>query len=381
MDFFKVDFSMIRNWKTYFFSILAACNLVALPTIPSAATTVVVSGNAFITSNVSKDIFRTRAIENALQKIVLEADQDLSSFSIVENGKVLLDQIQSNSEIQILQYEIIEENIKNKKYQVTVRALINNDKSANSANQICKKVKAETIDFSLNMIANSIQFPAWANISPDWLLDELQDYSFNPEFVYSKTSQVDKKQSELYNLFDQSKLPEKSKNIYHLNTKVIFERENKNNLIEKNLVLLAKMRISLFRDNKVISELEFHQPYIIHQTIMNNLFIGANRSQWGKIKNHFSALLKTKLTSQLAQLNCLKITPRLFAKSGTPFIDHGRLDGIEKTDMFVVKSNNTQKTYLKIIEIKDQETELEIISEKQNIESISGKFVELVTGS
>ena len=360
MDFFKVDSSMIRNWKTYFFSILAACNLVALPTIPSAATTVVVSGNAFITSNVSKDIFRTRAIENALQKIVLEADQDLSSFSIVENGKVLLDQIQSNSEIQILQYEIIEENIKNKKYQVTVKALINNDKSANSANQICKKVKAETIDFSLNMIANSIQFPAWANISPDWLLDELQDYSFNPKFVYSKTSQVDKKQSELYNLFDQSKLPEKSKNIYHLNTKVIFERENKNNLIEKNLVLLAKMKISLFRDNQVISELEFQQPYIIHQ---------------------FASLLKTKLTSQLAQLNCLKITPRLFAKSGTPFIDHGRLDGIEKTDMFVVKSNNTQKTYLKIIEIKDQETELEIISEKQNIESISGKFVELVTGS
>ena len=80
MDFFKVDFSMIRNWKTYFFSILAACNLVALPTIPSAATTVVVSGNAFITSNVSKDIFRTRAIENALQKIVLEADQTFLVF-------------------------------------------------------------------------------------------------------------------------------------------------------------------------------------------------------------------------------------------------------------------------------------------------------------
>ena len=111
---------MIMNWKTYFISILAACWLAALPTIPAAATTVIASGNAFITSNVSKDIFRTRAIENALQKIVLEANQDLSSFSIVENGKVLLDQIQSNSEVQILQYEIIEENIKNNKYQVTI---------------------------------------------------------------------------------------------------------------------------------------------------------------------------------------------------------------------------------------------------------------------
>ena len=102
---------------------------------------------AFITSNINKDIFRARAIENALQKIVLEADQDLSSFSIVENGKVLLDQIQSNSEVQILQYEIIEESIKNSKYQVTVKALINDETSANPANQICKKVKAESIDF------------------------------------------------------------------------------------------------------------------------------------------------------------------------------------------------------------------------------------------
>ena len=372
---------MIRNWKTYFFSILAACNLVALPTTPSAATTVVASGNAFLTSNINKDIFRARAIENALQKIVLEADQDLSSFSIVENGKVLLDQIQSNSDVQILQYEIIEENIKNNEYQVTVKALINNGKSANSANQICKKVKAETIDFSLNMIANSIQFPAWANISPDWLLNELQDYSFNPKLEYSKTSQVDKKQSELYNLFDQSKLPEKSKTIYHLDTKVVFERENKNNLIEKNLVLLAKIRTTLLRDNKVISELAYNQPYVIHQTIMNNLFISQNRSNWGKIKKHFSSLLKTKLSSQLDQLHCLNITPRIFSKSGTPFIDHGRIDGVEESDMFVVKSNNTQKTYLKIVEIKDQETELEIISEKQNIESISGKFVELVAGS
>ena len=352
-----------------------------MPTILVATETVVVGGNAFITSNINKDIFRARAIENALQKIVLEADQDLSSFSLIENGKVLLDQIQSNSKVQILQYEVIEESIKNKRYQVTVRAIVNDDKSPDPANQICKKVKAESIDFSLNIVANSNHFPAWADLSLDWLLNELQNYSFNPKLVYSQVHQIDNKQSDLYSLFDQSKLPQRSKTIYHLKTTVVFERENKNNLIEKNTVLLAKIRTTLLRDNKVISELTFNQPYIIHQTLMNNLFIGTNRSHWGKIKTHFSSLLKTKLSSQLDQLHCLNLTPRLFAKSGTPFIDHGRLDGIEKSDMFVVKSNNIQKTYLKIVEIKDEETELEIISEKQNIESISGKFVELVAGS
>ena len=84
-----------------------------------AGETITSTGYAFITSSINKDIFRTRAIENALQKIVRESSQDINSFSLVENGKVLIDQIQTRSDVKILQYEIIEEFIKNKKYHVT----------------------------------------------------------------------------------------------------------------------------------------------------------------------------------------------------------------------------------------------------------------------
>ena len=66
------------------------------------------TGYALITSSINKDIFRTRAIENALQKIVMESGQDLNSFSIVENGKILLDQIQTHSTVKVLQYDIVE---------------------------------------------------------------------------------------------------------------------------------------------------------------------------------------------------------------------------------------------------------------------------------
>ena len=77
-----------------------------------AAETITSSGQAYITSSINKDIFRTRAIENALQKIVLASSQNLNSFSIVENGKVLLDQIQTQFCCKILQYEVIEESYK-----------------------------------------------------------------------------------------------------------------------------------------------------------------------------------------------------------------------------------------------------------------------------
>ena len=58
-----------------------------------------------------------------------------------------------------------------------------------------------------------------------------------------------------------------------------------------------------------------------------------------------------------------------------------RLDGIGQSDMFVIKSNNAKKTYLKIVEIKDHETQVEIVSQQENIASIDGKIVELVVGS
>ena len=49
--------------------------------------------------------------------------------------------------------------------------------------------------------------------------------------------------------------------------------------------------------------------------------------------------------------------------------------------MFVIKSNSTKKTYLKVIKIKDHETQVEIVSQKENMANIEGKIVELVVGS
>jgi hypothetical protein len=57
------------------------------------------------------------------------------------------------------------------------------------------------------------------------------------------------------------------------------------------------------------------------------------------------------------------------------------LDGIGEADMFVIKSNSTKKTYLKIVEIGDHETQVEVVSQQENMASINGKIVELVVGS
>ena len=351
-----------------------------LPATLTASETITSTGYALITSSINKDIFRTRAIENALQKIVLESGQDLKSFSIVENGKVLLDQIQTRSAVKVLQYDIINETIKNGKYHVTLQALLGRDENA-AANNTCKKSSVSNIDFSLKMTNNYYEFPAWATISKKWVLNELTSHSFDPELKIVLKPNLKKSSSTSYTLFDQNEFPGETDNIYKMNTDIIFERENKNNLIQKNIILIAKIKTTLMRKNKVFSELEIKQPYVIHQKLLNNSFLGATRGDWKKIEKHFSNLLKDRVTRQISSLDCVNIPPRVFSKAGIPFIDFGRLDGIGKSDMFVIKSNSAKRTYLKIVEIKDHETQVEIVSQQENIANINGKIVELVVGS
>ena len=49
--------------------------------------------------------------------------------------------------------------------------------------------------------------------------------------------------------------------------------------------------------------------------------------------------------------------------------------------MFVIKSDSSKKTYLKIVEIRDHETQVEIVSQQENMATIDGKIVDLVIGS
>ena len=89
-----------------------------------AASTVVSEGVAAITSNIHVKEYRKRAIENALQNIAFEREQALTSFTIIENGQLLLDQVRSTSRAGILSYKVLREERKNKNYYVKILSLI-----------------------------------------------------------------------------------------------------------------------------------------------------------------------------------------------------------------------------------------------------------------
>lgn len=366
--------------ETYFTPLITAVIVMVSTLQLFAAETVTSSGQAYITSSINKEIFRTRAIEKALQKIVLGSGQKLNSFSIVENGKVLLDNIQTSSAVKILQYDVIDEVVKNKKYHVKIKAVLG-DMNGPKTSAVCKKATAKRIDFSIALSNNTDKFPAWALLSKDWVVKELKKYPFDKDLNFNSINARTKNNNVLYKIQDHDHKTIVSDNLYNLQTEIYFDRELKNNFLEKGIVLSVDIKTVLKRNNKVLGKRDKTQYFTIQQSNFNKFLRTTSRSNWDETKQAILKFLVSQISGQIAKLNCPEVSPRVFAKSGVPFIDYGRLDGIKRSDMFVVKTDNTKKTYLKILEIRDHETKVEIVSQQNDITNINGKTVELVSGS
>ena len=64
-------------------------------------------GNALKTATLPNHVYEARAIADALQSVVQSAAQSLGSFSLVENGRVVFDQISTQSNIKIAGYRVL----------------------------------------------------------------------------------------------------------------------------------------------------------------------------------------------------------------------------------------------------------------------------------
>ena len=192
---------MINSYKNFIPVTVTLLCLLLNPSLVNSAKIVTFSGSTLITSSIDQEIFRARAIENALQKLVLEGNQSLNSFSLVENGKMLLDQIQSSSKVKILKYDVIKETVQDRRYHVTLKAIIDENSDMEAGN-VCKKANVENLDFSIEVFKDDVKFPFWAAIDREWIVNELTKYDFSPHLQLAETQPPKTKQNEpLYSFF------------------------------------------------------------------------------------------------------------------------------------------------------------------------------------
>ena len=239
--------------QTITISFLCLLNFVLLSLDARSASLIRSDGTAVITSQIDVSEYRKRAIEDALQNISLQTGIELNSFSLIENGKILMDQVQSVSTSNILEYKILSEKVEANNFHVTLEALIqDNKRHDDSVSKNCRKTRFQQVDLLVNVKLDTQDFPAWVNLDKNWITKQILENNFVPNLsIYKGLNEVSESQK-LYSLFDQGTEKKQKNNLYLIETELSFAKEIERTLVSKSTDLVMYIKTITSRDNVIL---------------------------------------------------------------------------------------------------------------------------------
>ena len=363
------------------FAVIATSLLIFTSSL-NAASTVVSEGVATITSNINKAEYKKRAIENALQNIALEREQALTSFTIIENGQMLLDQVRSTSQLGILSYKILEESTKNNKYYVKIEAVVkdeNFEEGDHTNFDICRKTKLPAVDLNLALAIHLQQFPAWMDLNTDWLKNEIVKANFTPRLTFISNKTSPSTENDLYSLFENDNANDRSDNLYRINLKLNVNKTQSESFFVKDKKLNLALSSVVTRNGQSIASSSQNFEFTVMRKFGVGLPVQSNKKVWQNEKKQIVTLLIEELRQRLDQLKCISVIARLKKNNNSYFIDYGKIDGLKDKDIFILETAETQKFYFKIDKLGDRQTQLKLISEVGKIDlNGKGHFVRIV---
>lgn len=349
----------------------------------NAASTVISEGYATITSTINSKEYRKRAIENALQNIALEREQALTSFTIIENGQMLLDQVRSTSKTGIVSYKILKEAKRNKTFYVKIEAIVQDvDKYGESQDNadLCRKTKLPAIDLDLDLSIDPQQFPPWMDLNTAWLKEQIKKAGLNPKPSFVSRNPKSKKSSDLYTLFEKDNTNVSSQNLYQIILKLNFSAARNEAFFIKSNILNLALTSKVFRDGTSVQDGSENFEFTISKKFGTGIPIQNNKKIWQSEKDRISAAIIGTIQHRINQLKCISTSATLKKKNKKYFIEYGIIEGIKSTDIFILETAETQKFYFKVIDLRKQETYLELISEVGNINFKDNHTVRIVEG-
>jgi hypothetical protein len=349
----------------------------------NAASTVISEGFATITSSINSKEYRKRAIENALQNIALEREQALTSFTVIENGQMLLDQVRSTSKTGILSYKILNEAERNKTYYVKIEAIVRDaDQYGESRDNavICRKTNLPAIDLDLALSIDRQQFPPWMDLNVAWLKDKITKAGINPKPSFILKNQKNTNYSDLYTLFDKNNTDVRLQNLYQIKLKLNFSAARNESFFVKNNILNLTLASKVLRDGASIEEGSENFEFTISKKFGTGIPIQNNKKIWQSERDKIALAIIDTIQQRIDQLRCISTRTTLKKKNEKYFIEYGVIEGIKSTDIFILETTETQKFYFKVINLTEQETYLELISEVGNINFKDNHTVRIVEG-
>ena len=364
-----------------FISILVAAFLICNAKDARAATTVVSEGVAAVTAKLGDHVYRKRAIENALQNIAINRGRALTSFTVVENGQLLIDQIQSTSRAGILSFTVVTEYKRNKQYYVKIEAIVDDQYSQSKKSDIsdtCRETNYPAVDLSLKINIDQQQFPAWMALDAEWISNKVNNENFKPNLVFTSGNAIKNSNGNLYTLFENSDIAKQSKNVYQIYLNLNFDKVQKEAFFIKNQIIKLFVNSEVRRHGIQIENESQTFEFIVKKKFGVGIPIQSNKIIWEQEKQRVLETIFAIINKKLEQITCVSIRAKLKKNKNTYYIDYGSMDGINKEDLFVIDTDKAEKFYFRVQELKYNLTQLKLISDSNKIELKDGHTIKLV---
>ena len=352
--------------------------LIALSTTLRAERFVVESeGTALKTAELPYSVYEARAISNALQLVLHTGAQSLDSFSLVENGKVLFDQISAQSNVQIAGYRVLSTKDHGDKVSARLKVLLLPE-NQNETQISCRQPNNLDLAFQWQGLSIKKSMPFWVQFDELSLMQTIEAMiAANRKFNFQENNPNRPTTSSSYSLYENENTPKRSIPNYLLTLSLDLDVKT-TNVIQKKKVLLVKAKSELFRKSKALNATETKTEMEIEKSAM---FVGGSNSRRRDLESIQEAVFQLavdSITQTLHHLECMNFSGKIKLKNENLEIDYGLQDGLSPDDIFSSIQSGTQQYYFTVKQMNNTSTILHALTQGKTGKSFDGLSIKLL---
>ena len=352
--------------------------LMALSTSLQAERFVVESeGTALKTAELPYSVYEARAISNALQLVLHTGAQSLDSFSLVENGKVLFDQISAQSNVQIAGYRVLSTKDHGDKVSARLEILLLPE-NQNETQISCRQPNNLDLAFKWQGLSIKKSLPFWVQFDELSLTQTIEAMmAANPKFNFQENNSDRSSTSSSYSLYESGNTPKRSIPNYLLTLSLDLDVKT-TNVIQRKKVLVVKAKSELFRKSKALNGTETKTEMEIEKS---GMFVGGSNSRRRDLESIQEAVFELavgSITQTLHHLECMNFSGKIKLKNENLEIDYGLQDGLSPDDIFSSIQSGTQQYYFTVKQMNNTSTTLHALTQGKTGKYFDGLSIKLL---
>lgn len=334
-----------------------------------------ITGYTPVTAQLAESTYRNRALENALNQLIISNTQKIKSFSLVEDGKLLIDQIQSQTNVRIFEYQILDQRKNGSKYEIDVKflyAYVDQD----IVSDPCRSIPTKGLEtfISLNSYKNSVL--PWVTLRLDTISEAISRLDHQPSMQLISRATVSKKQNNLYRL-NRSKT---SSNVYEMQANINYSPSINRTILGKKSVIGITVDIKTSRNGSDILSHDYVGEFIADHKTINNISLTKSRRNWKETEDEIYTFIVESVENHIRKLDCVEISPELNVNNNEVSLNIGSAEGIKSDDLIIAKDISGREIFLKIEQLKTHTATLSFISKMKNITSFRPRNVSILSG-